>query len=645
MAGGCFSGRMRPCLVVVALCLAMLTVGPASADTPSPAFRLLTYNIQGLPAIALNNESVYGMSDQRRGHEIAARIRTGNYDIVALQEVFDEDVRDALVADLRSTYPTMIEKFAGTTLFNEDSGLMLLSKFPIERMPPPPGRKCYRSDETASCSSAFIQYADRGGSDALADKGMGFTRLRNPQTSELVNVFLTHMQADDPAAGCPLSCASPLRAKQVRQQIDFINAWAPTGDTYVLGDMNIVAESTEYQGRILGDYNAAGFSDLWRTQNSALDKGISDSPLNSVNGPGATPQKLDYGLFRGGPKCVQYQKLEKFVFEGQIDGRYVASDLSDHYGIVHEVGPATDKCSPALAGTHPADGTGVAGSWFRFPDAGTYSLASDSGTLTVFRADDLSTPLTAFEGAGTQANPLIIAPATAFYVHVSSGSLYASRHTGASFADAIVLDPSQTLHQTSAGKLYYRFHQRKLTSGAKQALRLQTLNHPGVPLQIRLGDVQTPLSQPTATLALDPATSPVSGEEQNLSFTVEGAGTFDVRWESNYTHLSLRRIKVVDQNDTGGVDEPHLYVRVDGGAEREINLGDQDEGQAKILPAWARDLGFASSVTVKLREEDSGLGGGWDDYPIKTITPGPRDETLTYTDSSSRYDIAITATH
>jgi hypothetical protein len=248
----------------------------------------------------------------------------------------------------------------------------------------------------------------------------------------------------------------------------------------------------------------------------------------------------------------------------------------------------------------------------------------------VFEADNLTDPVAAFEGT-------VYAPRGAFYVKVT-GDLYALRHTGTTQADALVLSPSKPQSQTQTTKTYYRVHQRKLASGAKQAMKFMAT---GPAAKIRLGTLETP-TQPNATLTLDPATSPVSAEEQNLSFTVEGEGTFEVRWDSSYSLLSLRTFKVVDQNDTGGVDEPHLYVRVDGGAEREINLGDQDEGQAKILPAWSRDIGFADTVTVRLSEEDGGLNGGWDDYGTRTITPGATHGSFFYLDSSARYDLNYT---
>jgi hypothetical protein len=699
--------------VVVMAMAAAVAIGatPAASDTVGATFRMLTYNTKALPWLALDNESNFGMSDERRAHEIAKRIKSGDYDVVALNEVFDEDVRDVLVEELRPVYPTIIEKLdvdkdpsiAGD--FYEDSGLMLLSKFPVERTPAPPGGECYDYWETLSpggCTAAFHMYQAGEGEDMLSAKGIGFVRLRHPRTNELINVFFTHLQNGDPVD------VSDIRADQIGEAVGFADVWAPPGDaqTFLMGDLNIIGapnpESTqEYQDQLVtGGFGAAGFADIWRRHTSPEDPGVTHGPANSQNSLNTNPKRVDYILHRGRTRCFLHQTVDRtrFEFSGLVDGHHVGTDLSDHYGVAVVVGDTANMCSPqvTVAGTHPSNGTEVpakmpyAGGrvWFRFDDAGTYSLALNASTgsglfMIAYYVDDLSTPIEApLQVTPGRVTPMIVAPNGPFYVQVSAtGTLagdfgfYVRRHNGASLTDAIVLDPFQQLHQIQMtddvqapmAKVYYRFHQRRLSTGGAQSLRFVTRNHSGLPLRIQILDrdgnplpgLTTAAGQPNRTLTADPATSPISGEEQKLFFTVDRQscspgclGSYDVRWETDYTHLDMRRFRVVEQNDSdpigdAGEDEPRLYATVDGATKPVIDPRGMDEGQFIYLPDWARHIGFSTSVTVRLREEDDFANGEWDDYGTKTISPpatSPSSQTHVYSDDSGEYLLEVTAT-
>src|SRR4051794_25473152 len=126
--------------------------------------------------------------------QIADRVLTGgfDYDIVAFNEVFHEDARAVLVSALAATFPFYVEKSPvadshlpglvldllptpvrnalelvtpGAVLDAEDSGLMIFSRFPIEK-------------------SAFVLF-EAGITaipDSLASKGALYVRVLNPRT-------------------------------------------------------------------------------------------------------------------------------------------------------------------------------------------------------------------------------------------------------------------------------------------------------------------------------------------------------------------------------------------------------------------------------------------------------------------------------
>lgn len=166
------------------------------------ALRIGTYNVQFLPGGFGNDGSPCGFSgsdDTTRPHKIAERIKKSGYDIIALNEVFDEDSRGTFLAELMGTYPHYVAYLTDSTVTTEDSGLMLFSRFPFEPLPDTTFQvhsgDCWASD----CNKvAFYEYGRADGDDARSEKGVGFVRIRNPQTNRIYNVLFTHMQASYP---------------------------------------------------------------------------------------------------------------------------------------------------------------------------------------------------------------------------------------------------------------------------------------------------------------------------------------------------------------------------------------------------------------------------------------------------------------
>lgn len=282
-------------------------------------YKILSYNAGGLPETPFSDK-LYGEYDAgHRGNVIGQMIIDGGYDIVVLSEVFDESMRTSLINTLHPTLPFHVDKlynqFPGNVL--EDSGLMVFSRFPFAPLasPPAPVSECHMAYWSAGqCSAAFHTFSGSTFPDFLSDKGVGWARFSNPVSGRLVNVFFTHTQADYPepiidAGGFKVTItkaqSEAARASHIDQIIRFMNDWAPQSkiadETFLMGDLNIIAKSPEYTAKVAaGGFATIGLEDPWMLRTSPEDEGFTWSPLNSVHPDDTDEQRLDYTLFRPG---------------------------------------------------------------------------------------------------------------------------------------------------------------------------------------------------------------------------------------------------------------------------------------------------------------------------------------------------------
>jgi hypothetical protein len=180
----------------------------AQAEVPGSSVRVLTYNTAlfspmfqcaGVdPFCHLFNP--LGDYINKRANLIADLLAPSFYDVIVFNEVWDEDDgKDVLVERLRDVYPhyvKYVDVFGGG--FEEDSGLMVFSKFPFEDLP---SHHLVSEDNESSGGDdwdhvAYVKFDDCEEDDCLAAKGAVLVRLRHPSSERLINVVVTHMQAD-----------------------------------------------------------------------------------------------------------------------------------------------------------------------------------------------------------------------------------------------------------------------------------------------------------------------------------------------------------------------------------------------------------------------------------------------------------------
>jgi len=235
----------------------------------------------------------------KRMQAIAYAIAQSEFDIIGLQEVWQESDRQRILTAARAGgYHAY--SFTANAI---GSGLMTLSRYPIQDV-------------------AFLRYRNSGSpeqvhyGDYIAAKGIGLTRIKMPQG--MLDFYNTHLIAQYHEAEA--DTLAPHRAAQMFEAAHFINTYSKQNSVILVGDLNTRAYQVGYQ--LLTQY--AGLIDVYRDCHPD-DKGFTianDNPY--LQNP--VQQRIDYIMVRGGlrPKQVDLS------FQ-----RIPGTDLpySDHYGL------------------------------------------------------------------------------------------------------------------------------------------------------------------------------------------------------------------------------------------------------------------------------------------------------------------------
>ncbi|RIK96278.1 MAG: hypothetical protein DCC71_22540 [Proteobacteria bacterium] len=380
------------------------------SKTYGSSLRMLTYNVQALP-------STFHVGTVEWVHqEIANEILKAGYDVVALNEVFDEDIRAVYVSRLSGEFPYYVSKLSGDdTIVNEDSGLMLFSRWPLESLPSekyvtghwspqPPNNPIYpgfpvECEGNVCSKTAALEFEACAGDDCYAEKGAGLVRVRNPETNQVTNVVFTHLQASYvPLTQPDAEEAFAVRYQQLQALREMIEETLNDGadglrhfdrePVFVMGDLNLDGDLADHdlgpnhldtQNRFEWEveFNSAfGFygdeiRDGWAVANAPkIPSGNYDRGITRIaqwdEHDGA---RYDYVLWNPRSRvCLQHMTLSHnlrlgagyqesgFGPDGIGDGGWM--DLSDHYGVNVDVNAVSNHCSPATAEVeNPAPGT------------------------------------------------------------------------------------------------------------------------------------------------------------------------------------------------------------------------------------------------------------------------------------------------
>lgn len=266
----------------------MLAVAACGGPEPTPelpsegAFRMLTYNVHGLPDALSNTER----PTAERMERISPLLE--DYDVVGLQEDFDEVNHALLVGDTtHADERWFADRVDDSRAYG--SGLTVLSRVAVVG---------YHEEHYTACYGVLD-----GASDCLASKGFQVVTL--DLGGRELDVYNTHHEA----GGGPEDDAA--RAEQVEQVIASMDAYSAGRAVLLLGDMNLGRGDPEDE-LLLDRYAAAGLRDA------------------CVETSCPEPDHIDQFLLRDGPEltvsALDWSREAHLVDE---DG----ADLSDHPGI------------------------------------------------------------------------------------------------------------------------------------------------------------------------------------------------------------------------------------------------------------------------------------------------------------------------
>lgn len=276
---------MRACVFFTALwvCLAGLASG-ATADQPAAPLRVISYNVQFLPSLAA---MVNKRGDPRyRAKELGKVLAV--YDIVGLNEVFDDRPRELLLEGLKQawgdSFAAVVHPKPGDGRFN--GGLTIATRLPV------------LGSHTTIYTQASSPKKYGLGADGYAAKGVVHARIaRGPdQKDQFVDVFITHMEAREDA----------IRPSQYKELAAFMKEHAAgTQPILVMGDFNTHGNPADQDDKespynvLLGDMRAAipddELLDLWPT--------LHGRELGGTNEQDTTERgnRIDY-IFLANPK-------------------------------------------------------------------------------------------------------------------------------------------------------------------------------------------------------------------------------------------------------------------------------------------------------------------------------------------------------
>ncbi|WP_287139773.1 endonuclease/exonuclease/phosphatase family protein [Mesorhizobium sp.] len=646
----------------------------------------MTFNVQMLPLVAT---AIEGQNDRAKAiaNDVANALlglpADERPDVIALNEVFNEEGRSQLMSRLSGTWPNVIDKiFDG--LFEDDSGLMLFSRLPLLPLP------------TGGIHFEHI-YEAHNGADSLASKAVGIVQVGTPV--DRTTIAFTHLQAsyqtEDEFAS--------IRAKQldaIFHAVDKVLEQQPgrRGKVIIMGDLNI-----------RGDSGAASseWGSIFEGGGSLLFGPYQDGWKAYMHPPGT--DGLDEGVTNIAFKTGVRQRLDYICFAkpGQADILLVAQHMrvrlknsSDHFAleaVVHQISdhnrPADAKdglsIMPSAGGT-PGQPTTVRridvqfehdGSyqWIFVKTPGTYTFHKTDGfRIEVYFASNLSHSVKRLDTLDFRLLPSALQGAfdrheidprgdtflsrEPFFILVKStpgytggATVWMTEHMGESDTTAIALRLFDRVNSSfPAGQrlgdddlCWFRADMARTLQSVPRPETFQVHNPSGGSITVDLRNAAHQRVAPPESGnggSLTTSTSVTGGERIFLTIRRQALSLtgFTVEWRSPVTYLDLDEpitFFINDESgvDYGGADEPELQVNIDTGpplflgswddadsGERWPGLGEAIVAKLATLMPGERRVGFVEGIWLGYVEPDISAQG-WQTVSINPLTQGEED--------------------
>ena len=258
-----------------------------SAMTPGRPFRFGTQNVHALPimdtrSFANCDIDYWSWEDTFRcqAGKMADKVLESDYDMIAFNEVFDDNYREVLLDKLRGhgpgQFPYVVARADSDDWYDqdEDSGLMLFSRWPFEPRLAGERRACFVGDGRYNGTKVygmphdfdpavnFEVFEDAIGYDSWANKGLAHARVRSFD-GLVYDVFFTHTNSTDIGGILPgdgdtteeqeLSLPVMTRKKQferINQTIGCVTTLSQSDVVVLAGDLNVQGDLSNPAGTV-----------------------------------------------------------------------------------------------------------------------------------------------------------------------------------------------------------------------------------------------------------------------------------------------------------------------------------------------------------------------------------------------------------
>jgi len=291
-------------LLFLSICFGFQSSNPRQSITPNyhGKLQILTWNVQMLPRMGSMFSSSFRKMQSERTEWIIEHIENSDYDIILLQECFDNRFIDAAQDRLANKYPHSILPDR-PHWYKLSNGLMILSKYRLEK-------------------KENIVFKKLSQADIFAAKGAVLAKVHiDTQSLYIIN---THLQADYESnryQDLRRAQLQHIKKELIEPHID------SNAKLLVAGDLNIEEniESTEYRA-LASEFKWKDWVfDFFKKPSTSFDMD------NFWNKSYSQSSRLDYFLANFTSKIfhIKIEKPRKKYGKEEID-------LADHYGISAE---------------------------------------------------------------------------------------------------------------------------------------------------------------------------------------------------------------------------------------------------------------------------------------------------------------------
>lgn len=283
-------------LILLLFCFSFLPQHNAQVISRSDTVTIASWNIQMLPGIFSPFSKLVRKKQKIRSPKIIQYLNASAFDIVVLQEVFDKRRVKEFEKGLKTRYPYILEPIKQGVSLKLSSGVMILSKYPIEVID-------------------HIIFNVSKGSDRAAQKGCSLMKIKiNNKSIYLGGTHLDSKSKD----------ARNLQYNLTKEKIisPYINDTIPF---FLAGDFNTDILSEDYKTMV----------STFKLTNHTLDdeRPYTFDEYNSWNNKGYKSW-IDFILYK---KMDLVEINDQYILRPKMKFEKSTIDLADHYQIVLEV--------------------------------------------------------------------------------------------------------------------------------------------------------------------------------------------------------------------------------------------------------------------------------------------------------------------